>query len=348
MSTRNKPLSERASVVLTRLIEHYVATGSPVGSTTLARAKGVDVSSATVRNVMADLEDCGLIQSPHTSAGRVPTALGYRVFIDSILQTKPTSCVEIEQIEKALYQIDDPKELIQNASKLLSDLTSFAGVVSMPDSDHSCFKQIEFLRLSNRRVLAILVTTDGLVENKVLGLDKDYSESELVQASNYFNQAYQSQTMFAVRQDLLDKMAQDSDSVHEAMKTAVEMAQSLLKGGEEESSSAVLLSGEDNLMGLPDFVETEQLKNLLDTFHTKQVLLDLVSRSLKGEGIKIFIGEESGYEALEGCSVVTMPYRKEGHRVGVLGVIGPTRMPYGKVVSVVDVTARLLSSALSH
>ncbi len=348
MSKSNAPLSDRASVVLTRLIEHYVETGSPVGSTTLANARGVAVSSATVRNVMADLENCGLIQSPHTSAGRVPTALGYRVFIDGILQAKPKLCAETDQIEKTLHRTDDPKELIQNASKLLSDLTSFAGVVTMPDADHSCFKQIEFLRLSKKRVLAILVTTDGLVENKVLRLDKDYSESELVQASNYFNRAYQARTMFAVRQDLLSKMTQDSDSVHEAMRTAVEMAQSLLTGNEEEGASELLLSGEDNLMGLPDFVETEQLKNLLDTFHTKQVLLDLVSRSLKGEGIKIFIGEESGYEALEGCSVVTMPYRKEGHRVGVLGVIGPTRMPYGQVVSVVDVTARLLSSALSH
>ena len=241
---------------------------------------------------------------------------------------------------------EDPKRLLTSASQLLSRLTSFAGVVTMPDSEFSHFKQIEFLKLKKHRVLAILVTKDGMVENKVLHLDQEYSESELVRASNYFNAAYAGQSMFEVRQDLLRKMEQDSSEMQGAMQTAVQMAQGLLDEVEDEEDELVM-SGKTNLYGLPDFSETEQLKGILDTFHTKRVLLDLVSKSLSGAGISIYIGEESGYQALEACSVIAMPYEKDGQRVGVLGVIGPTRMQYDQVVSVVDVTSKLLSSALS-
>ncbi|MFT5608871.1 MAG: heat-inducible transcriptional repressor [Parvicella sp.] len=322
-------------------------SGTPVGSTTLAKSKELQVSSATVRNVMSDLEQLGLIRAPHTSAGRIPTSAGYRLYINSMLNSQSLEAATSSQVQQMLDQTNDPKELIQNASMVLSKLTSFAGVVSMPDSDYSHFRQIEFLRLSQQRILAILVTDDGMVENKVIKAGQDYTDSELVQAANYFNDAYARRSMLEVRQDLLSKMQLDSNSMHQAMQTAVEMAQGLLEDKPGDSGE-VLVSGEEKLMNLPDFEQTDQLKGVLDTFHTKRVLLDLVSKSLNGEGVSIYIGEESGYEALESCSVVAMPYEKEGQRVGVLGVVGPTRMPYEQVVSVVDVTAKLLSSALSE
>jgi heat-inducible transcriptional repressor len=324
-----------------------VQSGTPVGSTTLAKSKELQVSSATVRNVMSDLEQLGLIRAPHTSAGRIPTSAGYRLYINSMLNSQSLEAATSSQVQQVLGQTNDPKELIQNASMVLSKLTSFAGVVSMPDSDYSHFRQIEFLRLSQQRILAILVTDDGMVENKVIKAGQDYTDSELVQAANYFNDAYARRSMLEVRQDLLSKMQLDSNSMHQAMQTAVEMAQGLLEDKPGDSGE-VLVSGEEKLMNLPDFEQTDQLKGVLDTFHTKRVLLDLVSKSLNGEGVSIYIGEESGYEALESCSVVAMPYEKEGQRVGVLGVVGPTRMPYEQVVSVVDVTAKLLSSALSE
>jgi heat-inducible transcriptional repressor len=324
-----------------------VQSGTPVGSTTLAKSKELQVSSATVRNVMSDLEQLGLIRAPHTSAGRIPTSAGYRLYINSMLNSQSLEAATSSQVQQMLDQTNDPKELIQNASMVLSKLTSFAGVVSMPDSDYSHFRQIEFLRLSQQRILAILVTDDGMVENKVIKAGQDYTDSELVQAANYFNDAYARRSMLEVRQDLLSKMQLDSNSMHQAMQTAVEMAQGLLEDKPGDSGE-VLVSGEEKLMNLPDFEQTDQLKGVLDTFHTKRVLLDLVSKSLNGEGVSIYIGEESGYEALESCSVVAMPYEKEGQRVGVLGVVGPTRMPYEQVVSVVDVTAKLLSSALSE
>jgi len=338
-------INERAGKVLNHIIQNYVSTGQPVGSTTLARAPDLQVSSATVRNVMSELEELGLIHSPYTSAGRIPTSAGYRTYINQLLHAQPLHCDQSSEIERALQQYDDPKKLLTNASQILSRLTSFAGVVSMPDSEFSHFKQIEFLKLKKERVLAILVTEDGMVENKVLNLDQEYSDSELVRASNYFNDAYAGRSMFEVRQDLLRKMEQDSSEMRGAMQTAVEMAQSLLNEQQEEDD--VVVSGRSNLFGLPDFSETEQLKGVLDTFHTKRVLLALVSKSLSGEGISIYIGEGSGYQALEACSVIAMPYEKEGQRVGVLGVIGPTRMAYDQVVAVVDVTSKLLSSALS-
>ncbi len=340
-------ISSRAGTVLNQLIRHYVDTGSPVGSTTLSKSDNLQVSSATVRNVMAELEQLGLIKAPHTSAGRIPTSAGYRVYINSMLNSQPIASSSSEHIQQVLGRYDDPKELMQNASQVLSKLTSFAGVVSMPDSEYSTFRQIEFLRLSDLRILAILVTEDGLVENKVIKVNQKYSESELVQAANYFNDAYARRSMAEVKLDLLKKMQLDSNSMHQAMQTAVEVAQGLLETKDGEQTG-VLVSGEDKLINLPDFDQTDQLKGVLDTFHTKRVLLDLVSKSLHGEGVSIYIGEESGYEALEACSVVAMPYEKEGKRVGVLGVVGPTRMAYDQVVSVVDVTSKLLSNALAN
>lgn len=339
-------INKRASKVLNHIVQNYVATGQPVGSTVLAKAPDLNVSSATVRNVMSDLEELGLIHSPHTSAGRIPTSSGYRAYVNQLLLVHPLHGQQNDQIQRALTQHDDPKKLLTNASKMLSRLTSFAGVVSMPDSEFSRFKQIEFLKLKKNRVLAILVTEDGQVENKVLHLVQQYSDSELVQAANYFNATYAHQSMSEIRQSLLKKMRQDSQQLQGEMQASLEMAQGLLK--DDEIDQEVVLSGRANLYSLQDFTGTDQLKGVLDTFHTKRVLLDLVSKSLTGEGVSIYIGEESGYQALEACSVITMPYTKEGQSVGVLGVIGPTRMAYDQVVSVVDVTSRLLSLALSE
>jgi len=227
-------ISERAGKVLNHIIHNYVNTGQPVASTVLARAPDLNVSSATVRNVMADLEELGLIQSPHTSAGRIPTPAGYRTYINQLLHVQPLHCDQSNVIKQALQQYDDPKKLLLSASQMLSRLTSFAGVVSMPDSEFSHFRQIEFLKLKKGRVLAILVTEDGMVENKVLNLDQNYSDSELVRASNYFNDAYARRSMYEVRQDLLRKMQQDSSEMQGAMQTAVEMAQGLLEDDEGE------------------------------------------------------------------------------------------------------------------
>jgi len=246
-------INERAGKVLNHIIQNYVSTGQPVGSTTLARAPDLQVSSATVRNVMSDLEELGLIHSPYTSAGRIPTSAGYRTYINQLLHAQPLHCDQSSEIERALQQYDDPKKLLTNASQILSRLTSFAGVVSMPDSEFSHFKQIEFLKLKKERVLAILVTEDGMVENKVLNLDQEYSDSELVRASNYFNDAYAGRSMFEVRQDLLRKMEQDSSEMRGAMQTAVEMAQSLLNEQQEEDD--VVVSGRSNLFGLPNHAQ---------------------------------------------------------------------------------------------
>lgn len=339
-------LSKRAETVLGELIRRYIDDGVPVGSRTLAREIRLQLSPATIRNVMADLEEYGLIESPHTSAGRVPTDSGYRLFINSMLKVRPLDTRAVHEIEERMTATSDPKQLFTGASELLSQITSFAGIVSLPGSEHCRFRQIEFLPLSNRRVLAILVTEDGQVQNRVLDVGREYGQRELQKAANFFNAEYSARSLFEVKQELLRRMERDSASMHELMRTAVTMAGKLLND-EDVGAEEVLVSGEDNLINVPDFFELEKLRQLFDTFHMKQVLLDLLQKSIHSSGVNIFIGEESGYKMLKDCSVITAPYAIDSERVGVLGVIGPTRMAYDEVISVVDVTARLLGGALS-
>lgn len=343
----NVNLNERAEKLLYALIRRYVLDGQPVGSRTLSRESALDLSPATIRNVMADLEDLGLVTSPHTSAGRIPTQLGYRFFVDAIMKVKPLEPRAFEEIREHLAQVGNRDIVIGNASELLSQLTHYAGVVKLSKRPQGVLRQVEFLPLSGRRILAILVTSGADVENRVLSTDRPYSESELIEAANYFNQTYSGRTIEEVREALVSSMKRDNQEADRIMRNTIGVAQQLFAGGDLDGDD-VLISGETNLIGLPEFHEIEKLRGIFDAFKAKHNLLDLLDRSVSGEGINIFIGDESGYDALTDCSVVTAPYRSNGRTVGVIGVIGPTRMSYETVVPVVDITARLLSNALSY
>ncbi|MDH5649455.1 MAG: heat-inducible transcriptional repressor HrcA [Gammaproteobacteria bacterium] len=342
-------LTARAEILLQTLIKRYIADGLPVGSRTLAKQAGLDLSPATVRNVMADLEELGLVRSPHTSAGRIPTQAGYRLFVDSLLKVdkEQFNAKTLHEIEEELSSVKDPKKLITTASGLLSHMTRLAAVVSVPRRNEKLqFRQIEFVGLSNNRVLVILVTRDGQVQNRVIYTDHKFSPSELVQAANYFNQAFGGFSLEEVRKQLLREMKQDSLAMRQMMRDAINMAKPVF---DEESSSKedLVVSGESNLMDIPDLGDLKTLRRLFDTFTAKRDLAHLLDESVRREGVKIFIGSESGYEALEECSVVTAPYKMNENIVGTLGVVGPTRMSYEQVIPIVDMTARLLSGALS-
>jgi heat-inducible transcriptional repressor len=341
-------LSTRAERLLKALIERYIAEGQPVGSRSLARHAGLDLSPATVRNVMADLEELGLVRSPHTSAGRVPTQRGYRVFVDSLLKVKPLTTGEVRMLKDELlgHPEQDPQQLIECASQILSEVSRLAAVVMLSRrDDHMPFRHVDFVRLSERRILVILVTQDGSVHNRIILADRDYSDAELVQAANCFNEAYAGKCLNDVRQALLEDMQRTSDDMHRIMHLAVTMARQALVRDEE--SDELLVRGESNLIDIPDLGDIRRLRRLFEAFNTKRDLLHLLDSSIRAGGVKIFIGFESGFEALEDCSVVTAPYSRDGHLVGTLGVVGPTRMPYEHIISIVDITARLLSAALS-
>ena len=337
----------RADIILKNIVQLYVQDGQPVGSTKLAKNIDLSVSSATIRNVMSDLEAQGLIASPHTSSGRIPTAKGYRLFVDSYVRAEPLNRRLIASLNDQFLDESDPDALIKKASTTLSKMTEFAGVVMVPNQNVAKFKQIEFMPLSGQRLLSILVTEDGRVQNRVINLTRNYSEVELVEAANYFNQLYSGSNLSEVRGKLIDEIQKDNEEMHRITKNAMEIAKKALVD-EDEAKADVMLSGEQKLLDVPDLCQIETLQKLFNVFKTKQDLLDLLDRSMKTEGINIYIGEESGYGALDDCSIVTKTYESEGEVLGTLGVIGPTRMVYSEVVSVVDVTANLLSNALSH
>jgi heat-inducible transcriptional repressor len=339
-------LNPRAELLLKTLIERYISDGQPVGSRTLAKDLGNELSPATIRNVMADLEELGLIRSPHTSAGRVPTPLGYRIFVDTLLKVQPLDVSQLQRLEGELNAAPDPGQLVESASSLLSQVTRMAGVVMVPRQEQTELRQIEFLQLAANRVLAILVTRDGRVHNRVIVTDRHYSAAELVEAANFFNDTYSGRSLAEVKQALLVAMQQDSDAMQRAMRTAMAMARQMFTDDREEGPDLVV-SGETNLLDVPELGDVRKLRLLLNAFNTKRDLLHLLDQCLRSNGVQIFIGEESGYQALEECSVVAAPYQIDGRIVGMLGVIGPTRMPYDRVISLVDVTARLLGGALS-
>jgi len=295
---------------------------------------------------MSDLEELGLIHAPHTSAGRVPTGLGYRLFVDYLLTVEPLKEEAVDSIQTRLASESDPRVLLSTASEMLSNVTHFAGLILIPGQENARLRQIEFLKLPSNRVLTILVTDDGRVQNRVIPTDREYSSSELTEAANYFNGAYSGSTLAKVRRMLLGEMKTDSDRMHDITKTAVAMAGKMFDQ-EEQDKDDVVLSGEENLLSIPDLCQIDTLQKLFDAFKTKQDLLDLLDRSMRVNGISIFIGGESGYKALNDVSVITAPYQTGGAVVGTIGVIGPTRMNYEQVIPIVDVTARLLSGALS-
>ena len=340
-------LDKRAENVLKNLVETYVQQGQPVSSTALSKLPQLGVSSATLRNVMSDLEELGLITSPHTSAGRIPTVQGYRLFVDSIVKANNITEQAVSKLKQGFDNETDPEALLAHASDVLSELTQFAGVVVLPNHSAARFHQLEFMRLSESRVLAILVTEDGRVQNRVLPTAGTFKDSELVEAANFFNQRYKGNTLDEVRRLLIADMQQDNDDMHQVNQAAIQAATQVISDEDNTEASDVVVSGEQNLLGVPDLCQIETLQKLFDAFKTKRDLLNLLDRSMKADGISVFIGEESGFTALGECSVIASPYEVEGKTLGTLGVIGPTRMDYNDVISVVDITSKLLSQALS-
>jgi len=336
-------MDERSQTLLKALIERYIIDGQPVGSRTLSRQSGLELSPATVRNVMADLEDMGLIVSPHTSAGRVPTPQGFRLFVDTLLTVQPVRTEDADEY-KVQLSAGEPQKLLNSAAGLLSTLSNFAGVVKAPERA-STFKQLEFLRLSERRLLLIIVTPDGNVQNRILETDKDYSSAELVEASNYINQNYAGLELKDIRQRLSKEIGSVQRQITMLMRSAVEL------GGEALTQEAdpVVFSGERKLLEVSDFASNiERLRNLFDIFEHKSSLAQLLDASSDAHGVQIFIGGESELVPMDQLSVVTAPYEVDGRIVGTLGVIGPTRMAYDRVIPIVDVTAKLLTSVLSN
>ena len=338
-------LDKRAQILLKTLIERYIAEGQPIGSRTLSKYSGLDLSPATIRNVMADLEELGLISSPHTSAGRVPTPLGYRFFVDSLLVIKPLESQQLQKIEGELHP-DNPQRMMQAASQLLSHLTQFAGVVMTPRRRAMTFKHIEFLRLSEKRILLIVVTPDGDVQNRILFTDRDFKPSELIEAANYINQHYSGQSFEDVRARLQSELSDLRRDMIHLLTTAVDAGNRAVAEGSEQ----YVISGERNLLSLQDLSQDmNRLRQLFELFERKTSLVQILDLSLRGQGVQIFIGGESGFSAApDEVSVVTSPSKVDGEVVGTVGVIGPTRMAYDRVGPIVEVTAKLLSSALSQ
>jgi len=330
-------------LLLKTLDERYIAGGQPVGSRALSRYSGLDLSPASIRNVMADLEEMGFIASPHTSAGRVPTSRGYRFFVDTLLTIKQLDSVEINQLEGQL-QMENTQKLVVSASQLLSDLTHFAGVVMTPRRSAG-FRHIEFLRLSDARLLLILVTPEGDVQNRILQTDKPYTPSELTEAANILNQHYAGLTFDEIRRRIRDELKQLTADMTRLMTTALEAGSQAASDSAEE----VVISGESNLLDSHDLSSNmANLRKLFMLFDRKTGLLQLLDVSSRAQGVQIFIGGESGVATLDECSVITAPYQVDGQVVGTVGVIGPTRMAYERVIPIVDVTAKLLSSLLTQ
>jgi heat-inducible transcriptional repressor len=337
-------LDRRSQILLKTLVERYITEGEPVGSRALSRYSGLDLSPATIRNVMADLEELGFIASPHTSAGRVPTVRGYRFFVDTLLTTKPLDRIELSQLEGNLHP-DHPQKLISSASQLHSELTHFAGVVVATRRKTSAFRHIEFLALSEKRVLMIIVTPEGDVQNRVLFTDKSYSPSDLSVAANFLNQNYAGLTFDQIRRGLQDELKQLREDMISLMTAALEAGDKALA----ESSENYVISGEKNLLDSHDLASNmTRLRELFELFDKKTLLIRILDSTKRAPGVQIFIGGESGIAPLDECSVVTAPYEVDGRIVGTVGVIGPTRMAYERIIPIVDITAKLLSSALSQ
>ncbi|MGH8150293.1 MAG: heat-inducible transcriptional repressor HrcA [Steroidobacteraceae bacterium] len=344
-------LSERAGSLLRSLVESYIRDGQPVGSRALSRDSGLNLSSATIRNVMADLEELGFVASPHTSAGRVPTDKGYRFFVDTLLRVRPLDAAAGQQIESEIKQLlenhgDNHKTLVAAASQLLSSVTCLAGVVTLPSRHQAAITQIEFVPLSEDRVLAVLVLNDREVQNRIIQLDRRFSAEELKRAASFLNDKFRGRPLPAVRQEILRELSETRESLNQVMLDAITVAQQIFERGEEQGLEYVI-AGETNLMGVGELSSVEKLRRLFEAFNEKRDFLHLLDQSLRAEGIQIFIGHESGYRILDDCSVVTAPYSLGEQVVGVIGVIGPTRMAYERIIPIVDVTAKLLGAALN-
>lgn len=334
-------MDDRAKTLLKALVERYIADGQPVGSRTLSKV--FDLSPATIRNVMADLEDLGLIHSPHTSAGRVPTPRGYRMFVDSLLTARPYELSPDLRIEDCLLAAE-PGRAVTAAATLLSNLSQFAGVVLTPKRTQ-VFRHIEFIRLSDRRVLLIIVTPNGDVQNRILFVSREYSEAELLEASNFFNRQFSGKSFHAVRQALADELASLRTDISRLMQQAVDAG----LDSPDTDDEAVVISGEGKLLGVSEMTaDMDRLRRLFQLFEQKTDLLHLLDVSSRAQGVQIYIGGDSRLVPLEDVSVITAPYGVDGQVIGTLGVIGPSRMAYDRVIPIVDITARMLSNALGQ
>ena len=331
-------LDDRAKLLLKALVERYIADGQPVGSRTLSRASGLELSPATIRNVMSDLEELGLIASPHTSAGRIPTARGYRLFVDTMLTAQR------EQLTPPMLAAEQPQKVIANAAHLLSNLSQFVGIVMAPRRA-SVFRHIEFLRLSERRFLVIIVSPEGDVQNRVIFTEADYSQSQLIEAANFLNANYAGKAIEQVRERIKIEVDALRGEISTLMQAAVNVGSEALTQAQDE----VVIVGERNLLAVSDFsADMGNLRRAFDLFEQKTQLMRLLDISSQAEGVSIFIGGESLVVPFEELSVVSAPYEVDGQIVGTLGVIGPTRMPYNRMIQIVDITSRLVTNALSH
>jgi heat-inducible transcriptional repressor len=340
-------ISERAQMLLKALIERYIRDGQPVGSKALVEASGLPVSAATARNVMADLEDLGLIRAPHTSAGRVPTVQGYRLFVDSLITVRPLGHDAITSLQYELNPDKTPAELVASASQFLARITAQAGLVTLPRLQRAQLRQVEFLPLSENRVLVILVVNEREVQNRVIHTSRQYSEIELQQAANLINHRYAGRGLRDVRAAIFNAMQADKTSIDHHLQSSLDLASKAFEPTAAEAEQRdYVVAGETSLLGQTGPETYDKLRDLFEAFQQKRDILDLVDRCISADGVQIFIGDEAGFEVLGDFSVITAPYQAGNQTLGVLGVIGPTRMAYERVIPIVDVTARMLSVAL--
>jgi len=336
-------LDPRARGLLRSLIAQYIRDGEPVGSRTLAKHSGLDVSPATIRNIMSDLEEIGLVAAPHTSAGRIPTAQGYRVFVDSLLQVQPLGEDDVSRLRASVQPGTGTQALLTNASQLLSAMSHFVGVVTVPRREQFAFKHIDFVPIDAQRVLVILVFTDNEVQNRIITTRRAYTPSELEQTANYLNAHFAGRPLRDIHATLVRELRDTRSAMERVLGAAMEVAEHALDPGDED----MLLAGQTRLMGLQDLSDMDRLRELFEAFSRKREILGLLERCTRAPGVRVFIGEESGLAPLDGCTVVTAPYARAGQVLGVLGVIGPTRMAYDRVIPIVQATADLLGEALN-
>jgi|TARA_B100001105_G_scaffold208390_1_gene172677 heat-inducible transcriptional repressor len=341
---KNKTPSDRAKQILSAIIDNYIEEGTPIGSKKLSSYNRFNLSSATIRNVMSDLEDLGFIASPHTSAGRIPTSKGYRFFIDRLLEFQPVDSNEIASIKDTVSQTKSSnKDLATNVSTTLSAITQLAGIVTVPKQHKSTLKEIDFIPLSEQRVLAIVVINDSEVENKILQMKRNFSRDELQISANYLNQNYVGRSFEYIKNNLLTQLKETSALANSLMNDIINIADELLIN---QNKDEYVVTGKNQLLDFEELSDINQLKELFDAFNEQQLLLQLLDKSMSTSNIQIFIGQESGYRIFDNCTLITAPYTNEVGSVGVLGVIGPTRIAYQRVIPIVDVTAKLLSQSL--
>ena len=336
--------SPRARRILSAIVDKYIEEGNPIGSKSLSLADNIGLSPASIRNVMSDLEELGFIASPYTSSGRVPTSKGYRFFIDSLLILQPVEATELERIKRRVnLHESNSRDLAISVSNTLSAITKLAGIVTIPKQQVTRLKEIDFIKLSEKRILAIIVMNETEVENRILQMKRDYSKDELKQASNYLNTHYEGRSLSYIKKHLINELMQTNESVNSSMSDLIDIADQVLDFTE---SDEYIVAGQRRLMDFHELSDIKKLRQLFDAFKEKQQLLELLDKSMSTDGIQIFIGEESGYQMFDNCTLITSPYTTEDGAIGVLGVIGPTRIAYRKVIPIVDITAKLLGKSL--